>query len=558
MSDRLLDHAVTADGGPHASTSTVLAPRDVGHVVDGAPRPVGQSDTPHAEPASSSAQTVHTPNWPLALCVISIGMFMSVLDISIVNVAIPTVQNEFGVSTSDVEWISTAYSLALGVIVPVSGWLGERFGLSRLYAWSVFAFGIASALCGLAWDLNSEVAFRILQAIPGGILPVITLTMMYRVVPSDKMGLAMATYGISAVFAPATGPTLGGYFVEYHNWRWIFFLNVPVGLVGAVLAFTVLPKFPRVDAGRFDTWGFVTVAGGLFSLLLALSKGADWGWTGYRILGLVTASAILLMLFVVIELEVERPLLNVRLFKIWSFSSSLFIIGTFSSAFFTIIFYIPLFMQHGQGITPLTTGLAMLPEALTMFIALPIAGWLYSKTGPRWLVVIGAVITAYGTYLLCGITSDLTRFDVMLWTSVRGFGQAFTMVPVMTAGMDRVPSDQLDRASALNNVMQRVAGAFGLAALTALVTQQKAQIGADRGALTADLAADPRMTEMSQQGLQGMLPYYQLWELKILAQTYSNLFWLLAVLTLACILAALTLPAGKSTSADPRHLDIAM
>jgi EmrB/QacA subfamily drug resistance transporter len=525
--------------------------------------PTGPPSSPPSQPpraergGAEDARTVHTANWPIALAVVTIGAFMSILDISIVNVAIPTMRNQFGVSTSDIEWITTAYSLALGVIVPVSGWLGERFGLERVYAFSVCGFGLASALCGLAWDLNSEVAFRILQAIPGGILPVITLTMLYRLVPPEKIGLGMAAYGLSMVIAPATGPTLGGYLVEYHSWRMIFFLNVPIGLIGTVLAVMLLPRFPRGETGRFDTWGFVTVASGLFALLLALSKGEDWGWGSYRVLGLLGAATTLLAVFVIIELEVERPLLNLRLFKIWSFTNCQLLVGILSSAFFTVLFYVPLFLQQGQGITPLNTGLTMLPEAIGMAIALPMAGLLYTEMGPRWPITIGMALTAYGTYLLCGISSSVSRSDVMFWTSLRGMGQAFCMVPLMTAGLAEVPSAQLDGASAINNVMQRVTGALGLAILTTLVTKQNAQIGADRGALVPSSAmqTDPRILAMQQQGPRGMLPYFELWELKIQAATYGNLFLLLATVTLSGTFLALTFSSEKPTT-GPHHLDI--
>jgi EmrB/QacA subfamily drug resistance transporter len=516
---------------------------------------------PTIQPDPGSAQTVHAENWPLALAVVTIGAFMSILDISIVNVAIPTMANQFGVSTTDIEWVSTAYSLALGVIVPVSGWLGQRFEMGRVYALSVFGFGATSALCGLAWDLHSEIAFRILQAIPGGILPVITLTMLYRLVPPNKIGIGMAAYGVAMVFAPATGPTLGGYLVEYHNWRMIFFLNVPVGLIGAALAFTALPKFPHGETRQFDTWGFVTIASGLFSLLLGLTKGADWGWDSYEIRGLLTASALLIALFVVIELEVDKPLLDVRLFKIWSFTNCQLQVGILSSAFFTVLFYLPLFMQRGQGITPMNTGLAMLPEAVAMGISLPAAGLLYDKMGPRWPIVIGMAVTAYGTYLLCGITSDMSRWDVMTWTSFRGMGQAFCMVPLMTAGLDEVPSDKLDGASAINNVMQRVTGALGLALLTAIITSHSAQATSDRAALmpAVKMQADPRMAVAMQHGPEGMWPFFKLFELKVLAQTYSNLFLLLSCVTMTGAMVALTFKSEKpDTTGGPRHLDIGM
>jgi EmrB/QacA subfamily drug resistance transporter len=560
------DEILESGGARHVATlqrpvppPTDLPPRGVTTAGRPDDARVPEAGTATVTRPADSAQ-VHTDNWPLALAVVTIGAFMSVLDISIVNVAIPTMRNQFGVSTSEIEWVTTAYSLSLGVIVPVSGWLGERFGLGRVYAWSLIGFGLASALCGMASDLESEVAFRILQAIPGGVLPVVTLTMLYRLVPPSKIGIGMAVYGVSMVFAPATGPTLGGYLVEYHSWQMIFFINVPVGLLGAVLAFTILPKFPRVNTGEFDTWGFVTIAGGLFSMLLALSKGEDWGWSGYRVLILLTASVLLIALFVVIELEVERPLLDVRLFLIWSFTNSLLLIGILGSAFFTLIFYIPLFLQQGQGITPLNTGLAMLPEAITMAFSLPLAGLLYDKMGPRWPIFIGMVITACGTYLLVNITSDLSVTDVMIWTSLRGMGQAFCMVPLMTAGLAQVPLDKFDGASAINNVMQRVTGALGLAILTTMITAQTSQGAADRASVMPR-STDPRILAMSENGIQGMLPYLRLMELKIQAQAYSNVFLLLSVLTLIGAGLALTFSNQKpeaDPSGAPRHIDIAM
>jgi EmrB/QacA subfamily drug resistance transporter len=555
-----MTHGLRGAGTEHAATLPRPPVPPAAVLTPAAPAPVAPAPAaPTAvAPAPAGAQTVHTDNWPLGVLVISIGAFMSILDISIVNVAIPTMRNDFGVSTVDIEWVATAYSLALGAIVPVSGWLGERFGLGRVYGWAVLGFGLASALCGLAWDLPSEVVFRILQAVPGGILPVITLTMLYRMVPPDKIPLGMAAYGVSMVFAPALGPTLGGYLVEYHSWQWIFFINVPFGLIGAFLAFTVLPRFPLADVGRFDVWGFVTIAGGLFALLLALSKSGDWGWDGYRVRGLLVAGVLLIALFVVVELEVERPLLDVRLFRIWSFTNSLVLVGIMSSAFFTVLFYIPLFMQEGQGITPVNTGLAMFPEAVAMGVSLPVAGLLYMRMGARWPVVIGVLTTGLGTYFLTGISSDLSRWDVVLWTSFRGMGQACCMVPLLTAGLAGVPSDRMDAASAINNVMQRVTGALGLALMTTFVTANTAQTAADWSSRITDqgMRADPRLTAMTHDGVAGLLPYYQLVQLKIQAQAYSDLFLVLAVVTSLGALLGLFFSGKRPDPGSPMHLDL--
>src|SRR5882757_2771200 len=287
-------------------------------LTPGPPRPVPRRAAPILPPDISTHQHEHTgaaptrpEKWGLPLAVVVIGMFMSTLDTSIVNVAIPTMQKEFGASTESIQWVSTAYTLCLGVIVPTSAWLGERLGLKRMYIGSLLLFSAASALCGMAGGLQSMIVFRILQAIPGGVLPVTCLTILYRMVPKEKLGAAMGLYGLGIVFAPGVGPTLGGYLVEYVDWRLIFYINVPIGVVGVLAAMAVLPNFPGARGRRFDLPGFLCIAVGLFALLLALSEGQDWGWTGYRVLILTALSINLLALFVVIELHVKEPLLNV-------------------------------------------------------------------------------------------------------------------------------------------------------------------------------------------------------------------------------------------------------
>src|SRR4051794_1044734 len=312
--------------------------------------------------------------WGLPLVVLIVGMFMSILDTSIVNVAIPTIQNAFGTTTDEVQWIATSYTLALGVVVPLSAWLSDRFGAGRTYNVSLLAFAAGSALCGLAWNLESMVVFRIIQAIPGGILPVVTLSMVYRIVPREKIGAAMGMYGLGIIVAPAIGPTLGGYLVEYVDWRLIFFLNVPVGILGAIAAVMVLPNFPAVKSQKFDALGFLTIAGGLFALLLALSEGQDWGWTGYRVISLLSASVILIALFVIIELEVEHPLLDVRVFRYWPYTNSLLLISVLMVGLFATLFYIPLFLQQAQGLGAFDAGVLLLPQALVMAVLMPIAG----------------------------------------------------------------------------------------------------------------------------------------------------------------------------------------
>ena len=343
------------------------------------------------------------------MVVLVTGMFMSVLDVSIVNVAIPTMQRDFGSTTEEIQWVATAYSLALGVIVPVSAWAGDRFGSTRVYNFSLLGFAAGSALCGLAWSLNSMIVFRVIQAIPGGVLPVVTLTILYRIVPREKIGAAMGMYGLGIIVAPAVGPTLGGYLVEYVDWRLIFFINVPVGIVGFFAALVVLPRFPGVRSGNFDVWGFLAIATGLFTLLLALTEGQDWGWTSYKVLILLTVAVLSLALFIVIELEVDNPLLDVHVFRYWPFTNSLLLISVLSVGLFTVLFYVPLYLQQSQGLGAFEAGLLLLPQALVMAVCMPIAGRVYDRFGPRWPAVIGLSIVAWGTYELHVLTLETSH-----------------------------------------------------------------------------------------------------------------------------------------------------
>ena len=522
--------------------------------VSGGPAaPAGAAATVRAR--NAAARSAGTGGWVLPLAVLIVGMFMSVLDISIVNVAVPSIQKDFGTTSQEIQWITTAYSLALGVIVPVSGWLGDRAGLTRAYIVSLLGFCVGSALCGMAWDLNSMIVFRILQAIPGGIMPVVTLAMVYRIAPKDKIGTAMGLYGLGVVFAPAVGPTLGGYLVEHADWRLIFLINVPIGLVGAVLAMFLVPRFPISPDTRLDVWGFLTVATGLFALLLALSQGQDWGWTGYRVLILITVGALSLALFVVIELHVEQPLIDVRVFKIRPFTNSLLLLTVLSVGLFAVLFYIPLFVQEGQGITPVRAGLMMLPEAIAMGAIMPVAGQLYDRFGPRWPAVIGLLIAAYGTYLLCGINADVTLQDLVVWTWIRGVGNGLAMMAIMTAGLDALPARQVNEASAVSNAVQRVSASLGLAVLTAIATAQQAQLMADRASLVPapGPAAPAALNELAEYGLPGLFAHYQRTQLTVMASAYSDVFLILAIVTAAGAILAVTLKMPpRATAGTPQ------
>jgi EmrB/QacA subfamily drug resistance transporter len=473
---------------------------------------------------------------------------MSVLDVTIVNVAVPSISTDLGSSIDDTLWIATAYTLTLGVVVPLSSWLGDRFGLTQVYLITLLGFGGTSALCGLAWDLNSLIGFRVLQAVSGGILPVITMTMLYRIVPRERIGVAMGMYGLGVVFAPAVGPVLGGWLIEHYDWRLVFFINVPVGIVAALAAYFLLPPTAPSSTRRFDWLGFITIAYGLFALLLAFTEGQSWGWTSYRILILIVSGTLSLALFMIIELEVDEPLVDLRVFRYWPYVNSLLLVSTLSVGLFVVLFYLPLFMQNAQGIAPLKTGVLLLPEALVMMFFMPIAGRLYDLLGPRIPAVVGLVIATYGTWLLCGINPDMSEGEVMLWTSIRAAGNALALMPIMTAGLAAIPPQFASSGSAFNNIAQRVSSSLGLAGLGVFVSNQQSQQLADRTALLPVPSSNPQLQGAAEQGIAGIYPLYQQLQLDVLAQSYSNAFLICTGITAGAIVLAAMLrkPAAES------------
>ena len=490
--------------------------------------------------------------WGVPLAVLIVGMFMSVLDISIVNVAIPTMQRDFSATTEQIQWVENAYSLALGVVVPVSAWLSGKFGPARVYVLCLLGFAAGSALCGLAWDLNSIVAFRVLQALPGGILPVVTLTIVYRIVPPEKIGAAMGMYGLGIIVAPAVGPTLGGYLVEYVDWRLIFFINVPVGILGAVAAIMLLPRFGPTPVGRFDVLGFVTIATGLVSLLFALTEGQSWGWTSYPILILFAVSLVMLALFVVIEIEIDHPLLPVNIFRHWAYTNSLLLVSVLSVGLFAVLFYIPLLLQQARGLGAFDTGLLLLPQALVMAVIMPAAGQLYDRIGPRWPAAIGLAITAGGTYLLTDVTLDSSNTKVVWLLALRSVGMGLAMMPIMTGGIAAVPPNEVDGAGAFNTVAQRAAAALGLAALTSLVTSTRAQLTQDRGALVDTTTSMPDMGPGPAGEFAGMYAVQTQTQTLAFVQSMHALFIVTAIITALGIPLALMMRSGPSKAAGPQ------
>ena len=435
-----------------------------------------------ATPLATSAQAGEAmSHWIGPVLVALVGAFMAILDSSIVNVALPTIMNVFGVDTSGVEWVATAYLLALGVVVPFSGWLGDRFGFKRLYMLSMAVFVVGSLLCTASWNINSLIVARVIQALGGGMIMPVTMAMVYRMVPRDRIGSAMGVFGIALLVAPALGPTLGGYLVEYVDWRWIFTINFPVGIVGILLSWFFLPEFTSKHPGRLDVAGAITSATALFCLLLALSKGSDWGWGAEPTVLLFFVSLVMLVLFVYLELTAEKPLLDLRVFKYSAFTMANLVIVVTTIGMYAGLFYLPLFLQNIRGLGAMQTGLLLMPGALVSGMMMPVVGKLYDKIGPRPLVVTGVLLLAFTTFLFHNLSVVTATSTVVFWVMIRGVVMPLANMPAQTSSLAEIPDEMIGRASAMTNIIGRVASSLGIAVLTSILSTRQALYGAAYG-----------------------------------------------------------------------------
>ncbi|MEW6172784.1 MAG: DHA2 family efflux MFS transporter permease subunit [Bacillota bacterium] len=426
---------------------------------------------PH-QPVTESAHSAHLP-WG-ALFVLILGTFMAVLDGSIVNVALPRMMAIFNASTEQIQWVLTIYLLVGGVVIPATGYLGDRFGYKTVYLGSIAFFTATSMLCGFSWSTSSIVTARALQAIGGGLMQPLSMAMLYRIWPKEKMGMAMGVWGLTMTLAPAIGPTLGGYLVDTFSWRLIFYINLPVGVFTVLLGLMFLKETQHLSGLKLDFIGLGLISGACFGLLLVLSKGQEWGWTTQGTVTVLLLSCFGLLLFFFWELGTPQPVLDVRLLK-----NVTFLLATVGSslvfiAMFFGVFVIPIFAQNVQGYSPMQTGLILMPAAVVTGLFMPVAGKLFDKMGAAVPSVLGLSILAVITYTLRHITADIPVHHLQMLLCIRSAGLGLSMMPFMTAGMNTIPRPQVGQASALMSVVRQVAASFGVSLVTYVLVNRVA------------------------------------------------------------------------------------
>jgi EmrB/QacA subfamily drug resistance transporter len=410
----------------------------------------------------------------LVATVFVIALFMDLLDITIVNVALPTLGREFAADNTTLEWVVTAYLLSLAVWIPASGWLGDRYGTKRLFLFALAMFTLGSALCGAAWSIQSLIAFRVLQGVGGGMLTPVGTTMLFRAFPPNERAQASGVLFVPTAIAPALGPILGGWLVDNPGWRWIFYVNLPIGLLGFATALVVLREHKEERSGRFDVAGFLLAAVGLPLVLYALSQAPHAGWTSARVLTSGLGGLAVLALLVVVELRTTEPMLALRLFGDRMFRNGNLAGFMLISGLIGIVFLLPLFLQQLRGLSAFDSGLTTFPQAIGFILIVRPAANLYARIGPRRMVAAGMAGTAISTALFLAIGLDSSLWWIRAIMFLRGLSLGFALIAIQAAMYSRISRHDTGRASALFNTNRQVASSFGVAILATVLTDRTA------------------------------------------------------------------------------------
>jgi EmrB/QacA subfamily drug resistance transporter len=414
------------------------------------------------------------------------AMFMSIMDVTIVNVALPTIGRDFHVSPTAVDAVSISFLVSLAVFIPASGWLGDRFGGKPILLTAIVVFTAASALCGLAQSLAELVAFRVLQGVGGGMLAPVGMAMLFRTFPPAERIRAAAVLTVPTTFAPALGPVLGGLLVDQLSWRWVFFVNLPLG--AAALIFGILFLEHRVESapGRFDVPGFLLSGLGFGSLMYGVSEAPDKGWSAVAPLTTIALGAALLAAMVIVELRTWQPMIALRLLGNRLFRSANAVMVLASIAFLGALYVVSLYYQDGRGLSPLQSGLSTFPEAIGVMLGAQLASRvLYPRLGPRRHIAAGllGVAVSIGSLTLLDQQSSLWWARVLMFAV--GFWMAQVFVPTQAAAFATIAPADTGRASTMFNAVRQLGGAIGVAVLTtAIVLAGNSRTAGADGSLT--------------------------------------------------------------------------
>ena len=503
-----------------------------------------------AEPATPRQWVPSFNPWLIAVSVM-LATVMEVLDTSVANVALPHIAGNLSATPEEATWVLTSYLISNAIILPATSWIGKYIGRKRFLVICIIIFTIASALCGAAPNLTVLILARILQGIGGGALQPIAQSVLLESFAPAKRGAAMAFYGMGIVVAPIIGPTLGGWITDNYSWRWIFYINLPIGLIAAFMANAFVedpPYLKNQKPGRIDYIGFglMALALGCLELTLDLGQQRDW-FESSLIIFTAAVSVGSLLIFIFWELYTPEPIVNLRVFLNRNFAIGCALIASVGVVLYGSTALLPLFLQTLLGYSATESGLAVSPRGIGSIVSMVVVGRLIGILDSRFLIVFGFSLLAYSIYLLAGLNLDIAQSNIVYPMVLSGFALGFVFVPLTTMSMATLPQDQIGNASGIYNLMRNTGGGIGIAIMTTLLARN-AQI--HQAVLTTHTTPyDPAFQQMFEQIKTSLmaqmdvasatqLAYQQIYGLVLKQATtlaYIDDFRLLAVLCMLCV-----------------------
>jgi DHA2 family multidrug resistance protein len=413
--------------------------------------------------------------WIVAIAVMS-ATFMEVLDTTVVNVSLPHIAGDLSATIDESTWALTSYLVANAIILPLAGWLSHRFGRKRLLMLSVGGFTLSSLLCGLAPSLPLLILFRVIQGTTGGALQPLSQAVLLEAFPPEQRGKAMGFWGLGIVVAPIFGPVLGGWLTDSYSWRWVFYVNLPVGLAALAMinAFVFDPAYIGKRGERVDWTGIGLLALGIGALQIFLDKGQEDDWFASGLMTtLAVMSAVALAAFLVHELRVEHPVVDLRVFRLRTYSAGVVLITMVGFVLYGSLVLLPIFLQTLLGYPSLQAGIALSPRGMGSFLAMPLVGMVLGRVDARRLLALGLVGGAGTLFWLGGLNLQAGYWDVFWPQFVQGISLALLFVPLTTITMDPIPRESMGNATSIFNLMRNIGGSLGIAVATTVLARRQ-------------------------------------------------------------------------------------
>jgi MFS transporter, DHA2 family, multidrug resistance protein len=414
-----------------------------------------------------------TYKWWL-LANVMIGTFMAVLDSTIVNVGLPKIMASFGVGIDKIEWVITAYMLALAVMLPTAAWLADKFGYKRMYFFGMAMFTFGSFLCGISGNENMLIFSRVVQGLGGGMLMPLGMAIISREFPPEQRGTALGFWAIAAAASVSFGPLIGGYLVDNFSWQLIFDVNVPIGIIGLLTTIIIQSEYKNKRMKKFDLIGFLSVSTFLPVILYALTESAATtnteGWSSPVVIACIIISIIALAVFLTTELTIDNPLMDLKLFLNYNFAICSVMMLVFGIGMFGSTFLLPVYLQNSLNYTALQAGAVFLPVGILQGAISPLSGLLGDRTNAKIPITLGIVLMAFSFYLNSKLSFLSEHNFIMLSLYLRGFGMGLMFTPLSSIALLEIPREKMAQASGLFNIVRQLGGSFGVAILATLLT----------------------------------------------------------------------------------------